>query len=252
MGSKERFSDRVDNYVKYRPDYPKEMIDFLYEDLGFSASSTVVDMGSGTGIFSKLLLDRGSRVIAVEPNLEMRSAAEAQLEGHNHFTSVAGTAEGAPLESQSADFVVAAQAFHWFDRGLAKLEFSRILKPYGKVVLIWNNRQADQSAFNQAYENILLKYGKDYTQVRHTNLHEDDFKEFFQNGAYTKKTFAHQQRFDFDGLKGRLLSSSYIPLPGEWNHEAMLEELQTVFNQFNENGIVTFHYDTDIYFGEFK
>jgi ubiquinone/menaquinone biosynthesis C-methylase UbiE len=250
MDSKKRFSDRVENYVKYRPSYPMEAIDFLYDDLGFDENSIIADIGSGTGIFTQLLLLRGSKVIAIEPNLEMRKAAESLLESQSNFTSRDGSAEATQLESQSVDYIVSAQAFHWFDRKLAKIEFARILKPKGKVVLIWNNRRTDQNQFDRSYENLLLKYGKDYQQVKHTNINEDDLNEFFRDSVYSKITFVNQQDFDFNGLQGRLLSSSYIPSPDEENHKEMIEELKEIFNQYNENEKVTVHYDTEIYYGE--
>jgi ubiquinone/menaquinone biosynthesis C-methylase UbiE len=250
MNSKKRFSDRVENYVKYRPSYPIEAVDFLYEELGMDENSIIADIGSGTGIFTALLLRRGSKVIAIEPNLEMRKAAESLLEGQSNFTSRDGSAEATLLESESVDYIVSAQAFHWFDRKLAKIEFVRILKPNGKVVLIWNNRRTDQNLFDRSYENLLFKYGTDYQQVNHTNINKDDLNEFFRDSVYAKRTFVNHQDFDFNGLKGRLLSSSYTPAPDEENHQEMIEALKEIFQQYNENGKVTFHYDTEIYYGE--
>jgi ubiquinone/menaquinone biosynthesis C-methylase UbiE len=250
MDSKKRFSDRVENYVKYRPSYPKDAIDFLYKDLGFNKYSVIADIGSGTGIFSKLLLERGNKVIAIEPNPEMRHAAEEQLNAYDNFMSKSGTAEDTQIESKSIDFIVSAQAFHWFERELAKTEFSRILKPNGNVIIIWNNRRTDHNLFDRAYENLLLKYGKDYQQVKHTNIDQNDLREFFKSGIYTKKTYENHQDFDFNGLKGRLLSSSYTPSPDEENYNEMIEELNKIFNQYNENGKVAFYYDTEIYYGE--
>ncbi|MDB5056038.1 MAG: methyltransferase [Bacilli bacterium] len=250
MDSKKRFSNRVENYIKYRPSYPKEAINFLYVNLGFNEKSIIADIGSGTGIFTKLLLERGSKVVAIEPNKEMRNAAEVQLNEHHNFVSINGTAEDTQLEVQSVDYIVSAQSFHWFDRRLAKIEFSRILRPSGKVILIWNNRRTDQNAIDRAYENLLSTYGKDYAQVRHTNINENDLRAFFKDGIYTKKSFENHQDFDFDGLSGRMLSSSYIPMPDETNHNEMMEKLKIIFNEYNESGKVTIAYDTEIYYGE--
>jgi SAM-dependent methyltransferase len=248
--SKKRFSNRVDNYVKYRPSYPKEAIDFLYNDLGFSSQSTIADLGSGTGIFTKLLLDRGSLVQAIEPNTEMREAAEEQLSEYDNFTSITGTAEATSLTASSVDFIVSAQAFHWFDKKLARVEFARILKPEGKVVLIWNHRHTAQSPFEQEYDGMLKKFGTDYEQVKHANINENDFKELFKEGHYKKDVFANRQVFDFAGLQGRLLSSSYIPLPGEPNHDELMQELRRIFDLYHENGIITLFYDTELFYGE--
>jgi ubiquinone/menaquinone biosynthesis C-methylase UbiE len=247
---KKRFSDRVDNYVKYRPSYPKEAIDFLYNDLGFSSHSTIADLGSGTGIFTKLLLDRGSLVLAIEPNTAMREAAEAQLSEYDNFTSLTGTAEDTKLTASSVDFIISAQAFHWFDKKLARVEFARILKPEGKVVLIWNHRQIAQSSFDHAYEEMLKKFGTDYEQVKQAKINEKDYKEFFKEGQYKKDIFANRQVFDFAGLQGRLLSSSYTPLPNEPNHDALMQELLRIFDLYNENGMITLFYDTELFYGE--
>jgi SAM-dependent methyltransferase len=248
--SKTRFSDRVSNYVKYRPSYPQDAIDFLYNDLGFSSQSAIADLGSGTGIFAKLLLDRGSLVKAVEPNTEMREAAEVLLREYDNFHSIQGTAENTTLQAESVDFIVSAQAFHWFDKKPARTEFARILKPGGKAVLIWNHRHKAQNSFDQEYEAMLKKFGTDYEQVKHANINEDDFKEFFKNGHYKKEIFANRQVFDFEGLKGRLLSSSYIPLPGEPKHDELMQELRRIYDLYNENSMITLFYDTELYYGE--
>jgi ubiquinone/menaquinone biosynthesis C-methylase UbiE len=250
MDSTQRFSDRVDNYVKYRPSYPQELVDFLYTELGFTNESIVADVGSGTGIFTKLLLERNSKVFAVEPNKDMREAAERMLQAAPGYVSVNGTAEATTLEDGSVDFIVSAQAFHWFNCEKAKEEFSRIVRPSGKVVLIWNNRERDQTPFDKAYEELLVQYGKDYTKVRHVNIQQEELASFFQLGTYTKKSFMNGQTVDFDGLKGRLLSSSYIPLPDEEPYEEMLAALRALFDTYQENGTVTIVYVAEIYYGE--
>ncbi|MNH95749.1 hypothetical protein D3C73_483990 [compost metagenome] len=250
MDSTKRFTERVDNYVKYRPSYPQALIDFLFTELGFTEQSVIADVGSGTGIFTKLLLEQGSHVIAIEPNSGMRTAAEEQLQAFEGFVSVEGTAEDTRLEAASVDYLVSAQAFHWFNRAEAKQEFSRILKPDGKVVLIWNNRVTDKTPFDRAYEEVLLAFGKDYTAVRHTNIQEKDLRTFFKEGQYVKQSFLNGQVCDFDGMKGRVLSSSYMPLPHEATYPALLERLKSVFDTYNENGYITITYNAEIYYGE--
>ena len=243
-----RFDSRVANYAAYRPGYPRELIEFLRDELGLGSGSVVADVGSGTGILSAMLLGAGCRVFAVEPNAAMREAAEGALGGDANFTSVAGTAEATTLEDASVDFVAAAQAFHWFDTERARAEFRRILKPAGWVVVVWNNRRTDSTAFLREYEQLLRRFGTDYAQVAATYGDEQSLRKFFASG-YQSKWFDNFQLFDFDGLKGRLLSASYVPLAGHPSHEPMLAELRRVFDAHQQDGQVRIEYDTDVYYG---
>ncbi len=250
MDSKERFSNRVDHYVKYRPSYPKEAIDYLYDTIGLRSSSDVADVGAGTGIFSKLLLERGSRVIGVEPNEAMREAAVKLLGEYENFRVVPGSAETTGLPDASVDFVVCAQAFHWFDRNLAKAEFHRILRPGGKVVLIWNSRLTQGTTFLELFERLLQTFGTDYVSVNHRNISHEGLRSFFEQDGPQVARFTNSQRFNFEGLKGRLLSSSYSPVPGHPNYEPMMKELRSIFNQTQEDGTVTIEYETEVFWGE--
>src|SRR5437899_1233764 len=135
MNSTERFTDRVADYVRFRPHYPPAVFAELRDRLGLGAGSSVADVGSGTGISARPLLEMGCTVFAVEPNAAMRSAAEQWLGDFPRFQSIAGTAEATTLAEHSVDAVVAAQAFHWFDAASARREFQRILKPRGWVAL---------------------------------------------------------------------------------------------------------------------
>ena len=249
MDSKERFTNRVENYVKYRPSYPKEAVDFLYHEVGFEEQGTIADVGSGTGIFTRLLLMRGSAVYAVEPNRAMREAAEKALGGFERFYSREGSAEQTGLPDRSVDHIVSAQAFHWFDIPLAKREFGRIVRPGGKVALIWNSRLTDGDGFSEGYEQLLNRYANDYGRVNHKNISPAEFDSFFR-GGYRKAEFPNRQEFDFEQLKGRLLSSSYVPLPGEKNYTPMMEALLDLYDRFQVNGRVAFRYVTEIYYGE--
>ncbi|WP_010277635.1 class I SAM-dependent methyltransferase [Paenibacillus senegalensis] len=209
--SKKRFSNRVGDYVRYRPSYPGEAIEYLYTTVGFNAKAVIADVGAGTGIFTALLLERGSRVIAVEPNAEMRTAAITSLGKHPRLTFSTGSAEQTELPDHCADFIVSAQAFHWFDHAATKQEFQRIIRPGGKAVLIWNKRLTSGSLFLEGYEQLLQDYGTDYTKVDYKNVTDETLHKFFKNGTYTKITFTYRQLFDYDGLRGRLSSSSYAP-----------------------------------------
>ncbi|UPK41451.1 class I SAM-dependent methyltransferase [Paenibacillus pabuli] len=250
MNNRERFTSRVDSYLKYRPSYPKEAMDYLYDVVGLRANSKIADIGSGTGIISKLLLERGSVVIAVEPNQAMREAAEQMLESNPKFQSIAGSAESTGLPDQSVEFIVCAQAFHWFDRSVAQIEFRRILQPGGRVILIWNSRLTNGTPFREEYNQLLHTYGTDYEKVNHKNISRTTLLSFFKEDSMHEMRFRMSQQFDFEGLKGRLRSSSYSPAPGHANYDPMMKELRNLFNRNNQDGIVEFDYETEVFWGE--
>lgn len=243
-----RFSDRVENYVRYRPGYPDEALTALREECGLTPEHAVADIASGTGIWTRMLLENGNRVFGVEPNAGMRDAGEQLLAPFPRFTSIAGSAETTNLPTASVDFVTAAQAGHWFDRARARQEFLRILKANGWLVLLWNERETDSTPFLVDYEQLLLRYGTDYADVRHERT-TDSVNEFFDPAPYEERTFAMCQDFDYVGLEGRLLSSSYAPGPGHPKHEPMLRELRQIFEKHAVGGQVAFHYKTRVYFG---
>ncbi len=246
-----RFSSRVENYVRYRPDYPPAVLDVMREVCGFTPDAAVADIGAGTGIFSALLLRNGNRVFGVEPNAEMRAAAERSLGGNARFVSVDGTAENTTLPDHSVAFITAAQAFHWFNRERTRPEFSRILQPGGWVVLVWNVRRLDSTPFLRAYENLLETYGTDYTEVRDKHPGLGQVREFVDTDRVILRSLEHRQWFDHDGLLGRLLSSSYAPEAGHPNHGPMRARLAEIFEQHQADGQVSFDYDTQVYCAQF-
>jgi SAM-dependent methyltransferase len=247
LNSIHRFSSRVDTYVRFRPSYPKQIIETLEQHCGFTRDSIVADIASGTGIFTKLLLDHGNRVFGVEPNAEMRRAGEEFLSAYPNFTSVTGTAEAAMLPSSSVNFVTAAQAGHWFDRKKSRQEFVRILKRGGWAVLVWNERKTDSTPFLRDYEDLLLRYGTDYNEVRHEHT---VVGEFFDPLPFEERTFDLQQVFDYAGVEGRLLSSSYAPGPGHPDHAAMLHDLREIVDRHQQGGKVSIEYATRMFYGQ--
>lgn len=246
-----RFSNRVENYVRYRPGYPDGVIELLKSECGLTNTTVIADAGSGTGILSELFLKNGNSVFGIEPNAEMRRAAERLLQEYSGFVSVDAPAEATTLKTGSTDLVTAAQAFHWFDRTAAKKEFARILKREGWVVLIWNERRLDSTPFLQAYENLLLRYGTDYAQVRHENV-TGEIGEFFAPEPFMVKTLENVQHFNFESLKGRLLSSSYAPDQAHSDFQPMLAKLEAAFAAYEHDGIVSFEYDTRVFYGRLR
>ena len=244
-----RFSTRVDNYIRYRPGYPPQVLEALRRECGLTPDSVVADIACGTGIFTRLLLENGNHVYGVEPNREMREAADRLLADHSDFTSVNGTAEGTTLPDHTFDFATAAQAAHWFDLPQARKEFARILKPKGWAVLIWNERSTEASPFLRAYEELLLTYGTDYEQVRHEYT-TDKIGDFFAPTPFQQRTFDMRQEFDYSQLEGRLLSSSYAPMKGHPNYGPMLQELRFIFGAHSTDGRVCMEYLTRLYFGQ--
>ena len=244
-----RFSARVENYIRYRPGYPPQVLETLRTECGLTPQSTVADIACGTGIFTRVLLDNGNRVYGVEPNREMREAAERLLANYPNFTSIAGTAEATTLSDRTIDIATAAQAAHWFDLPKARKEFARVLKPKGWAVLLWNERSTDTTPFLRSYEDLLLAYGTDYEQVRHEHT-TDNITDFFTPAPFQSRVFDMRQEFTYPELEGRLLSSSYAPMPGHPNYGPMLERLQGMFDTYNNNGRVTMEYVTRMYFGQ--
>jgi SAM-dependent methyltransferase len=243
-----RFSDRVENYVKYRPHYPKEIISFLNTECGFDKSKLVADIGSGPGISCENFIENGNTVYAVEPNDDMRLAAEEIFSGSKNFISISGTAEVTTLETGSIDLVIAGQAFHWFDKDKCKPELKRILKKEGYIVLMWNDKTASND-FMKAYYDLIKRYGTDYEKINHANVNDEIIEIFYSPAVFKKKYFLHTHKLDYKGLEGRLLSSSYIPLKGE-NFNEMIGELKDIFEKYNVNGIVDMEYETILYYGK--
>lgn len=244
-----RFSNRADHYAKYRPSYPAALFDFLFGENIIRPQDAVGDIGSGTGIFSKLLLERGATVYGVEPNGPMRASAEAQLAGFPNFISVDGRAEATQLPDQCLDAVVCAQAFHWFDPVATRQEFMRVAKPQAPIIVVWNNRSVDVDAFAKDYEQLLLDHGIGYERVKNSwAVPAAVWRDFFPQGHHLHR-FGIVQTFDWEGLLGRALSASYVPDEQNPAFPDFERRLRTVYDKHQRDGIVSFTYDTDAYIG---
>jgi SAM-dependent methyltransferase len=246
----ERFSDRVADYIRYRPGYPPELLECLRRNCGLRPKWVVADVGCGTGLLAKVFLENGNRVFGIEPNAAMRAAGDEFLRGFDQFTSQEGRAEATGLPANSMDMITAGQAFHWFDRQRARTEFQRILKPGGWVALLWNERLTS-TPFLADYEQMLHRYSPDYAKVDHRNVEETALGEFFHPGRLRQDTFFMRQQFDWEGVQGRWLSSSYVPAAGQPGHDEMRSELKTIFSRYQQDGLVDWEYKTRVYYGRF-
>jgi SAM-dependent methyltransferase len=245
-----RFSDRVADYLKARPRYPMQALTYLRDTIDLQPTDLVADIGSGTGFLSEMFLNNGNQVYGVEPNKEMRTAAEEIFATNTNFVSVVGTAEDTGLPNEIIDLVTAGQAFHWFDPGQAREEFRRILRSGGHVVLVWNVRQVDGSPFMRDYEAMLHALTRSYVEVNHqNNTGEDILEEFYAPHGFQFVSFPNAQQFSFEGLRSRLLSSSYSPQPGQAEHAPLMVRLAELFAKHAEGGMVAFLYETIVYLG---
>jgi SAM-dependent methyltransferase len=247
--AKNRFSNRVLDYVRYRPRYPEAVLDFLRAECGLHPEHAIADIGSGTGFLSELFLKSGNRVFGVEPNEAMRQAGEECLAGYSGFASVNGSAEATTLADASVDFVTAAQAFHWFDPVAARTEFARILKPGGWVVVLWNDRGLHETQFARAYEELVVRFGTDYARVKDSYPESGDIRAFFEGREFAARELRNAQEFDLEGLAGRLRSSSYAPEQGQENYAPMMAELLRLFRATEKDGRVRMEYKTHVYCG---
>ena len=249
--STKRFSNRVESYARYRPSYPQGLLRLLEAECGLAPGVRVADVGSGTGILSGLLLERGARVYGVEPNREMRETGERLLSGYGGFTSVAGTAEATNLPGAGVDLVTSGQAFQWFDREKAREEFARILAPGGYAALVWNTPRYEASPFMQSYRRLLERFGTDWEKVTHLGVDAASLTPFF-GGRLGERRLENRQILDREALEGRLLSSSFVPGPEDRRSGPMLSELARAFSEHQRGGEVVFEYDTRVFHGRLE
>ncbi len=247
--AKQRFSNRVADYVRYRPGYPAAVLDLLRADCGLRPGHIIADIGSGTGFLSELFLKNGNRVYGVEPNTEMRQAGEEYLASYDGFSSIEGSAESTTLGDSSIDFVTAGQAFHWFEPKAARREFIRILKPGGWVLIAWNDRRMEEQQLTREYEELLERFGIDYKRVKDSYPELHRIRSFFNDGKFFSHDLPNEQVLDWESLRGRLRSSSFAPTEGHANYAPMMAELERIFRTHQRDGRVRMEYWTRVYFG---
>ena len=248
----ERFSNKAEKYELYRPSYTEEAILMILDLCNVVTSDKVkiANIGSGTGKFTKLLLDKGFIVYAIEPNEQMRVIAEVKFKDYNNFNSVNKTAENTSLQNNSISIITVAQAFHYFDLDKVKKEFLRILKPDGKVALLWNFRLRE-SDFIKEYENIIYNLHSSKVKPTHAqdNMTEEIFKSFFE--SYEIINISNSQEFDFESLWGRTLSNNHMPNENETEYLQLYNDIKKLFNKYEHDGKVIFKYRTQIVVGDF-
>ncbi|HIW35255.1 MAG TPA: methyltransferase domain-containing protein [Candidatus Paenibacillus intestinavium] len=274
MNSTERFSGRSQQYVQYRPSYSQEVMQHLLQKVGITGSDLVADIGAGTGLFTEKLLEQHIQTVAVEPNDDMRNALIEHLQTHltenslneqqlrisggsaentqiEQLLSVSdGSAEQTKLAGHSVNYIVCAQAFHWFDAELARAEFKRILKPDGQVVLLWNQRDVGASAFMNDYEQLFLKYGKQYVEVKHKHISQAYLKPFYGGYEPQLASYQYSQQLDRAALFGRIQSSSFSLEETDARYDEYIAHIAQIFAKHEQNGVVNMLYRTDIYWGQ--
>lgn len=248
MDPTQRFSNRVEDYARYRPGYPPQVLETLRRDCGLTAASVIADVGCGTGILSRLFCQAGNQVYGVEPNALMLDEASKTLREYPNFVPVHGQAETTTLKAGLVDLITAAQSFHWFDPVVARREFARILKPGGWVVLLWNERRMDATPFMVVYEQFLVRFGVDYHKVKPL-WNKNSLPEFFGDKKSRTAVFDNPQVLDREGLTGRILSASYMPHRGHPNYAPMLGAIDNLFDEYQEGSKVTLEQETRMFFG---
>lgn len=251
MDTTKKFNGIANEYTQSRPSYAIDFIEYLYKKHGVTELSVIADIGSGTGKFAKQLLDKGSKVFCVEPNVDMRLVAERELSSYPNFSSVAGCAENTTLPDNSIDFITTAQAFHWFEPKCFKKECIRIIKPGGKAFLIWNTRNED-ALINQQLHKAYSKYCPDFKGFSGgTKLHDVRIKEFF-NDKYEYITFDNTLYFDREKFINRSLSGSYSLKKYDADFDLYIKEINKIFDEFETDGIVKIENQTVAYVGTLK
>ena len=242
------FSDKADNYVKARPSYAKGLLDML-ENYGLKNGSKVADIGSGTGIFTRQLLDKGATVYAVELNDKMRRKAEGSLEKFENFISVNASAEKTSLDDNSVDFVTCAQSFHWFDKEKFKPECKRILKQNGYVALVWNTRDMSSESVKEL-SNLTSKNCPKFVGFNGgTRVNEEMINKFF-DGKYDYFEFDNPLEYDEKKFIERCLSSSYSPKEGDENYSPYVADCKNFFEKFQKDGIYKMPNISALYIGK--
>lgn len=248
------FSGRGEDYEKYRPIHPASAIDAIFSGINSSGQQVAADIGAGTGIGARLLADRGVRVLAIEPNADMRLSATP----HERVAFLAGTAEAIPLDNASIDLVTSFQAFHWFDFTKSLQEFRRILKPGGRLALVWSLWDQNDSV-SKNYTRLIYKSSEDQERqaqpkpsvktvikrLRYQLFWRGLWLPYFVD--FQRREFKFNQQLDLVGLIGLAHSQGFTPTGGT-TLEKLVSELSTFHQRFcDAQGQVQLAYQTRLY-----
>ena len=246
--NEQKFDNKGKLYAKGRPGYPNKLFEHLIENNIISNNSTVADIGSGTGLFTVQLSPSVGKIYAVEPNGDMRRVAEERYEEYDNTVSVDGTAENTSLGEKSVDFVTVAQAFHWFDRPSFKIECQRILKPNGKILLVWNDRDTSSELIKENYE-INCCFCPDFKgSSSGIDFDREAFTDFFE-GDFEVVSFRNDLTYNLDAFVARCLSSSYAPKQDDASYEPYVRALEELFGRYESDGTIPYPYIARCYIG---
>jgi ubiquinone/menaquinone biosynthesis C-methylase UbiE len=249
MDGTQRFTSRVESYRRFRPRYPETIVHLLQRECALSTDDVVADVAAGTGLLAEIFLAAGHPVYAVEPNDAMREACAVLEAQYPKLRCVPGTAEQTGLPDGCASFVTVGQALHWLDHTRARAEFARILRPGGCCAVVYNHRRRGGDAFHDGYERILREFGLDYEAVQREHPGPEKIAAFFAPSEVKTATVPNFQELTLEGLKGRILSSSYMPQPGQPRYEEMIEAIKALYAQCERNGTVRMEYETAVSWG---
>jgi SAM-dependent methyltransferase len=250
MKPTERFSTRVEAYREHRPRYPREILDVLRRDCALTSQTVIADVAAGTGLLAEVFLENGNRVVAVEPNAAMRAVCEELRCRFPRLRCFDGTAEATGLPEHLVDMITVGQAMHWFDLDAARREFARILRPGGWCVVVYNHRKMRGDGFHEGYERILVEFGRDYGLLQSSHLTEDRLAEFFLPASMRCAAFANAQELTLEGLRGRALSSSYMPQEGDAKYPVMMDAVDALFARRTRDGVVRMEYECAVCWGQ--
>jgi ubiquinone/menaquinone biosynthesis C-methylase UbiE len=246
------FTPLAEDYARYRPGYPAEVLDALVTTCGLTPDWVVADIGAGTGNLARLFLASGHHVVGVEPNREMREAGERLLAAYPTFRNLGGTAERIPLAAQSVDLVTVGQALHWFDVDQAKREFRRILRCPGWVAVSWNDRLPDASEFTREYDALTRTCAATHPPLCAVPFSVGIDRLFEGMPTPRHASFSHTQRFDLPGFLGRARSSGYLPQAGAPGYTELAMSMTDLFHRHQHDGAVVFYYMAQLYVGQLQ
>lgn len=251
MNATKKFNGLASVYAAGRPTYADAFIEELYKKFGFSSNSVIADIGSGTGKLAKQIIEKGSYVYCIEPNEDMRNQSVTELEKYTNKSIIAGDAADTALQDCSVDFITTAQAFHWFDAKLFRNECKRIIKPGGKVFLIWNMRDINSDIVRKSY-NIYKKYCPEFKGFC-GGIKKDDIRiSFFFNNRYERLEYDNTLYYDKEKFINRSLSGSYSLKQQDIRYNEYINKLEALFYEYADNNVITVPNKTIVYLGSME